>query len=51
MIMKKGYHTWPFSGKVHPVGEQHKTSQGKIQGSETKNFNYRFPKSSYKEGK
>jgi hypothetical protein len=38
--MKKGYHTWPDSGKPHPVGRKHKKSGG-----------YKKANNTYTEGK
>ena len=50
--MKKGYHTWPYSGKPHPVGQKHTLKNGdKIHGDETNSIYYRYPNGKYKEGK
>ncbi len=48
--MKKGYHTWPHSGKPHPVGEKHDTKSGKVHGEETGSISYQYQNVTYKEG-
>ena len=51
-MAKKPLHTWPDGKKLHPVGMKHTRKNGsKVQGSETPNFFYNFPKNKYKEGK
>ena len=45
MAMKKGQHTWPYSGKVHSESDKHNPSPNK------KGVNYRKPNNQYKEGK
>ena len=47
----KAYHTWPYSGKVHPVDEKHRVQKVDIHGEETGSLEYRYPKTTYKEGK
>ena len=44
-------HTWPYSGKPHPVGEKHRIKDADIHGEETGSIYYRYPKATYKEGK
>ena len=51
-MAKKLLHTRPDGKKLHPVGMKHtKKNDSKVQGSETPNFFYNFPKNKYKEGK